>query len=152
METYIVETDRENTSTYFDNSDSNHKTISVEDLLKEEFELLKQELESLEDEQLEVNTEYVVTRNTSTQEENPQSEMELWNQILSTSDVQENLEDGSGDNSFDLFSVPENTEDRSGEDVFKALLDLILPSGSDVNSSEDQDLSLEELIKHIGSQ
>merc|ERR1712130_1024317 len=109
-------------------------------------------------EQLELNTDYVMTRELD--EDNEDGEMELvitLPELLTGSfrDIIEGDEqDGSGDNSFELNQPPESTGKsfENGEDVFKALLDLILPKKSERVEGNSNNNSLGELIKHIGSQ
>lgn len=160
----------------FSSAEDEPKTISVEELFKEEFATSGDFQADTNVEQLEVNTEFVMTRDSPRDfpENKEEGEMELvitLPEMLSGSfldimsnDNQENLENGSGDNSFELNQLPEsvkNFDDVSepfdnGEDVFKALLDLILPKlpqkEEENTITEDSDLSLGELIKHIGSQ
>jgi len=150
-------------------------TISVEELLKEDF--IPSEL-PIDTNDLEVNQDYTIIRDTPKKEVDSNDEMELvitLPDILTGSllnklnnDLEKNLGDGSGDASFDqnhqaeseTFKVSRNTEESTsfdnGEDVFKALLDLILPKSTrkqETNeSNENDDLSIQELIKHIGSQ
>merc|ERR1712130_676333 len=134
------------------------KTISVEGLFKEEFEASGDDTDLNDVEQLELNTDYVMTRELD--EDNEDGEMELvitLPELLTGSfrDIIEGDEqDGSGDNSFELNQPPESSGKsfENGEDVFKALLDLILPKKSERVEGNSNNNSLGELIKHIGSQ
>jgi len=145
------------------------KTISVEELFQEEFEASGDFPASGSIEQLELNTEFVMTREIP--ENNEDGEMELvitLPEMLSGSflDIMESdSQDGSGDNSFELNQLAEsvkNSDDVSesfdnGEDVFKALLDLILPKkleniDENIPKETEDSGSLGELIKFIGSQ
>merc|ERR1712050_55333 len=137
------------------------KTISVEGLLKEDLEASGDVPETEDEEQMELNTDYILTRDLN--EDNADKEMELvitLPQLLTGSfrDIIEgDGQDGSGDNSFELNQPPESDGEsfENGEDVFKALLDLILPKKSEKaedNIETEEDVSLGELIKHIGSQ
>merc|ERR1711915_759378 len=79
---------------------------------------------------------------------------------LLNSDSFDNLDNGSGDDSIELNnpleSITNSETYENGEDVFKALLDLILPkiseTAEEVTVTEQSDSSLGGLIKHIGSQ
>merc|ERR1711915_632589 len=79
---------------------------------------------------------------------------------LLNSDSFDNLDNGSGDDSIELNKPLESITNseiyENGEDVFKALLDLILPkiseTAEEVTVTEQSDSSLGGLIKHIGSQ
>jgi len=137
------------------------KTISVEGLLKEDLEASGDVPETEDEEQMELNTDYILTRDLN--EDNADKEMELvitLPQLLTGSfrDIIEgDGQDGSGDNSFELNQPPESDGEsfENGEDVFRALLDLILPKKSEKaedNIETEEDVSLGELIKHIGSQ
>merc|ERR1712130_156253 len=134
------------------------KTISVEGLFKEEFEASGDDTDLNDVEQLELNTDYVMTRELD--EDNEDGEMELVITLpeLLTGNFRDIIEgdeqEGSGDNSFELNQPPESTGKsfENGEDVFKALLDLILPKKSERVEGNSNNNSLGELIKHIGSQ
>jgi hypothetical protein len=143
-------------------TDEKLKTISVEDLFTDSFEASGDFPETDNIEQLELNTDYVMTRESV--DDNEKGEMELvitLPKLLSGTFrdiIDGDSQDGSGDNVFELNQPPEsddvNDSFENGEDVFKALLDLILPKKSEKleEKIEKDDLSLGELIKHIGSQ
>jgi len=137
------------------------KTISVEGLFKEELDASGDVPEEEDEEQLELNTDYVLTRELEEGNENKEMELVITLPQLLTGGFRDIIDgdrqDGSGDNSFELNQPPESDGEsfENGEDVFKALLDLILPKKSekvekDIETEEDG--SLGELIKHIGSQ
>jgi len=137
------------------------KTISVEGLLKEDLEASGDAPETEEEEQMELNTDYVLTRDLDDDNEDKEMELVITLPQLLTGSFRDIIEgdgqDGSGDNSFELNQPPESDGEsfENGEDVFKALLDLILPKKSekvDKNIETEEDVSLGELIKHIGSQ
>jgi len=137
------------------------KTISVEGLLKEDLEASGDAPETEDEEQMELNTDYVLTRDLDDDNEDKEMELVITLPQLLTGSFRDIIEgdgqDGSGDNSFELNQPPESDGEsfENGEDVFKALLDLILPKKSekvDKNIETEEDVSLGELIKHIGSQ
>merc|ERR1712013_232467 len=137
------------------------KTISVEGLLKEDLEASGDAPETEDEEQMELNTDYVLTRDLDDNNEDKEMELVITLPQLLTGSFRDIIEgdgqDGSGDNSFELNQPPESDGEsfENGEDVFKALLDLILPKKSekvDKNIETEEDVSLGELIKHIGSQ
>merc|ERR1719312_2086358 len=137
------------------------KTISVEGLLKEELEASGDAPETEDEEQMELNADYVLTRDLDDNNEDKEMELVITLPQLLTGSFRDIIDgdgqDGSGDNSFELNQPPESDGEsfENGEDVFKALLDLILPKKSekvDENIETEEDVSLGELIKHIGSQ
>merc|ERR1719312_2243550 len=137
------------------------KTISVEGLLKEDLEASGDAPETEDEEQMELNTDYVLTRDLDGDNEGKEMELVITLPQLLTGSFRDIIDgdgqDGSGDNSFELNQPPESDGEsfENGEDVFKALLDLILPKKSekvDKNIETEEDVSLGELIKHIGSQ
>ena len=137
------------------------KTISVEGLLKEDLEASGDAPETEDEEQMELNTDYVLTRDLDDNNEDKEMELVITLPQLLTGSFRDIIDgdgqDGSGDNSFELNQPPESDGEsfENGEDVFKALLDLILPKKSekvDKNIETEEDVSLGELIKHIGSQ
>merc|ERR1719350_1906782 len=142
-------------------TDEKLKTLSVEDLFTDSFEASGDFPETDNIEQLELNTDYVMT--SESVDDNEKGEMELvitLPQLLSGTFrdiIDGDSQDGSGDNFFELNQPPEsddvNDSFENGEDVFKALLDLILPKKSEKleEKIEKDDISLGELIKHIGS-
>jgi len=110
---------------------------------------------------MELNTDYVLTRDLDDDIEDKEMELVITLPQLLTGSFRDIIDgdgqDGSGDNSFELNQPPESDGEsfENGEDVFKALLDLILPKKSekvDKNIETEEDVSLGELIKHIGSQ
>jgi len=137
------------------------KTISVEGLFKEELEASGDVPEEENEEQFELNTDYVLTRELDEENENKEMELVITLPQLLTGGFRDIIDgdrqDGSGDNSFELNQPPESDGKsfENGEDVFKALLDLILPKKSEKVEKDietEEDVSLGELIKHIGSQ
>merc|ERR1712060_317356 len=137
------------------------KTISVEGLFKEDLEASGDVPEEEDEEQFELNTDYVLTRELDEENENKEMELVITLPQLLTGVFRDIIDgdrqDGSGDNSFELNQPPESDGEsfENGEDVFKALLDLILPKKSEKVEKDietEKDGSLGELIKHIGSQ
>jgi len=142
-------------------TNQNLKTISVEGLFKEDLEASGDVPEAEDEEQLELNTDYVLTRELDEDNEDKELELVITLPQLLTGGFRDIIDgdgqDGSGDNSFELNQPPESDGEsfENGEDVFKALLDLILPKKSEKVEKDietEEDVSLGELIKHIGSQ
>jgi len=142
-------------------TNQNLKTISVEGLFKEDSEASGDVPEAEDEEKLELNTDYVLTRELDEDNEDKELELVITLPQLLTGGFRDIIDgdgqDGSGDNSFELNQPPESDGKsfENGEDVFKALLDLILPKKSEKVEKDietEEDVSLGELIKHIGSQ
>jgi len=142
-------------------TNQNLKTISVEGLFKEDLEASGDVPEAEDEEQLELNTDYVLTRELDEDNEDKELELVITLPQLLTGGFRDIIDgdgqDGSGENSFELNQPPESDGEsfENGEDVFKALLDLILPKKSEKVEKDietEEDVSLGELIKHIGSQ
>jgi len=156
----------------FDEKLSNEKIQSVVDLFDEEVESSGEIIERKNPNENEIDSEFFLTRETPRKFANTQIESDtelvitLPNMLsgnfknLLNSDNFDNLDNGSGDDSIELNkpleSITNSETYENGEDVFKALLDLILPNISEtaeeVTVTEQSDSSLGELIKHIGSQ
>jgi len=143
------------------NTNQKLKTISVEGLFDEDLEASGDVPEAEDEEQLELNTDYVLTRELDEDNEDKELELVITLPQLLTGGFRDIIDgdgqDGSGDNSFELNQPPESDGKsfENGEDVFKALLDLILPKKSEKVEKDietEEDVSLGDLIKHIGSQ
>jgi len=156
----------------FDEKLSNEKIQSVVELFDEEGESSGDITERKNSNENEIDSEFFLTRETPRKFPNTQTESDtelvitLPNMLsgdfknLLNSDSFDNLDNGSGDDSIELNkpleSITNSETYENGEDVFKALLDLILPkiseTAEEVTATEQSDSSLGGLIKHIGSQ
>merc|ERR1711915_1025089 len=131
----------------FDEKLSNEKIQSVVELFDEEGESSGDITERKNSNENEIDSEFFLTRETPRIFPNTQTESDtelvitLPNMLsgdfknLLNSDSFDNLDNGSGDDSIELNkpleSITNSETYENGEDVFKALLDLILPKISE---------------------